>query len=200
MSSPLFKDTKFKSEAKFFFKENKEEILDIILFGSSVRNKEKPNDIDILILFKDKKNVDISYEFKKRLQKAGYNADVTDKTYIDLLDGSFKASEGILSEGYSLINNKFLSEGFGYANLTLFKYQLNGLTKSQRMMFYYSLYGRGQKGMLEELGAIKFSDSILFCNVKNTEQMREYLRGWKIDFLDFPVLIPLRMNAILATA
>ena len=197
MSEELLKNTKFKNEIASFYKEHKEEILDIILFGSSIRNKEKPSDIDLLILFKNKKNIDVSYELKKNLNNYGENIEIIDKTYSELLDGSFKAAEGILSEGFSLIYNQFLSEGFGYNNFTLFRYKLKNLNKSKRMMFYYSLYGRGQKGILKELEAIKFSDTILLCPIKNTENMKQYLQEWDVDFLEFPALIPIRLKAVL---
>jgi len=64
-------------------------------------------------------------------------------------------------------------------------------------MFYYSLYGRGQKGILKELEAIKFSDTILLCPIKNTENMKQYLQEWDVDFLEFPALIPIRLKAVL---
>jgi len=36
------------------------------------------------------------------------------------------------------------------------------MSKSKRMIFYYSLYGRGkEKGLLEKTGSHKFSESII---------------------------------------
>ena len=198
MSKKLLKDIKFKSEIKSFFKENKKEIIDIILFGSSIRRKEKPKDIDLLILYNDKKDIDLSYELEKKLKRKGYDVEIVDKTYGELFEGTFKAMEGILSEGYSLIFNKFLSEGFGYMNLILFKYDLKGLNKSQRMRFYYSLYGRNKnQGVLNELSAIKFSETVLLCEIENSEIMKEYLKNWDIKFKEFPILIPNRLRGIL---
>jgi len=199
MSKELLKNIRFKSEIKDFFEKNKEDILDIILFGSSVRGKEKPKDIDILMLYKDKKDIDISYELKKRLKTKGYNAEITDKTYKELFEETFKARESILSEGYSLVYDKFLSEGLGYMNLILFKYELKGFNKSDRMRFYYSLYGRTkeQKGILKELNAVKFSETILLCPAEIADKIKEYLENWKIKFIEFPILIPSRLKSIL---
>ena len=199
MLRELLKNTKFKYKISDFFNKNKEDILDIILFGSSARGKEKPGDIDILILYKTKKNIDSSYRLRKEIEKNRYNIEVTDKTYKELFDESFKAREAILSEGYSLVFNRFLSEGLGYLTLALFKYELKGFNKSTRMRFYYSLYGRGegQKGMLNELNLIKFSDTILLCPIEKTERMKEYLESWKINFINFPVMIPSRLSNLL---
>jgi predicted nucleotidyltransferase len=199
MPEQLLKNTKFKSEIKNFFKKKQEIILDIILFGSSVKGKEKPTDIDLLILYKDKKDIDASYELKKTIKKIGYEIEITDKTYKELLQETFIARESILSEGYSLIYEKFLSQGLGYMNLFLFRYELKEFSKSDRMRFYYSLYGRGknQKGVIDELSLIKFSETILFCPAENAEKTKEYLDNWKIKFTEFPILIPIRLKSIL---
>ena len=84
-------------------------------------------------------------------------------------------------------------------NLILFKYDLINLNKSERMRFYYSLYGRTkeQKGIIQELNSIKFSDSIILCPANNSEEMSEYLNSWKIKHLKFPILIPSRLKNIL---
>ena len=79
MSKNLLKNTRFKREIKFFFKKNNE-ILDIILFGSSIKGKDKPNDIDLLIIYKTKKDLDTSYELRKKLNKLGFNVSISDKT------------------------------------------------------------------------------------------------------------------------
>jgi len=197
MLKGLLKNTRFKSRINEFFNKNKGQILDIVLFGSVVKGKENPKDIDILVIYKDKKNIDLSYELEKELKKS-YSVEITDKTYKELFSESFKARESILSEGYSLVYNQFLSEGLGYMKFVLFRYELRGFSKSDRMRFYYSLYGRGdQKGMLKEIGAVKFSDTILLCPVENSERMKEYLSGWGINFIEFPILIPSRLKSIL---
>lgn len=199
MLKKLLKDTKFQYTIKEFFNNNKKDILDIILFGSSVKGKEKPEDIDLLILFKDKKEIDVSYELKKMLEKNGFNVEIVDKTYKELFEESFKVRESILSEGYSLVYNRFLSEGLGYTKFILFKYKLEGFSKSDRMRFYYSLYGRSkdQRGILKEMGSIKFSETILLCLVEKSLEMEEYLNSWKIKFTEFPIMIPIRVSSVL---
>jgi len=198
MLTKLLKNTKFRTSVKEFFNKNKGELLDIVLFGSSMRGKDKPKDIDILILYKNNKDIDLSYEFRKEIEKIGFNVEVTDKTYKDLFNSSFKAREAFLGEGYSLVYDTFLSKGLGYMNLVLFKYNLKGFNKSKRMRFYYSLYGRnGRKGVLNDFSVIKFSDSVLLCPVQNSENIKEYLQNWGIDFIEFSLLIPDRLRSVL---
>ena len=194
MLKKQLKNIELKSKILEFYKKNKDILLDIFIFGSFIKGKEKPNDIDILILYKDKKNFEKGYELKKVLEE--FNAEITNVSYSELFNESFKPREGILSEGYSIINKKFFSEGFGYTSFILFKYELKGFNKSNRMRFYYSLHGRSKndKGIVDDLNLIKFSDTILFCPIKNAEKMKEYLDYWKIKYLEFPIMIPTRLN------
>jgi predicted nucleotidyltransferase len=197
MSKNLLKNTRFKREIKFFFKKNNE-ILDIILFGSSIKGKDKPNDIDLLIIYKTKKDLDTSYELRKKLNKLGFNVSISDKTYKTLIDGNFKPVEEVFSEGYSLIYDKFIANGIGYFNLSLFKYNLKPLNKSQRMRFYYSLYGRDKKGgIVKEFNLIKFSDTLLLCPTENMEKLKEFFESWKIETINFPIMIPSRLKFII---
>ena len=176
------------------YEEHKLDILDIILFGSLVKGKDNPNDIDILIIYKNKKDLEISYKLKKLLEKnSNIPIDIVSKTYFDLFDPGFQAKEAILSEGYSLLSKSTISEGLGYKNFVLFIYELRGKNKSERMRFYYSLYGRNSVGMLKLLKAEKIADAVIICPTNNKEKMKEYLESWHLDFKEIPILIPKRL-------
>lgn len=197
MSKELLQNTKFQSSIIKIYKKYEDKILDIVLFGSSVKGKDTPKDIDLLIIYANKIDFDVSYEFQKGLKD--YKVSITDITYKQLFERSFKIKEVYLSEGYSILNKKSISEGLGYLNLQLFRYELKKLNKSERMRFYYSLYGRtdDQEGMIKKLEAIKFSDSIILCPIINVEKMRAYLNQWSLGFIDFQILMPERIKTIL---
>jgi len=199
MSSGSLNNTKLKTEIRQFFNKNKEVLLDIIIFGSLIRGKEKPNDIDILVLHKDKKNISLSHQLKKILRTDGFNVEIIDKTYAELFQESFKARESILSEGKSVVYGASISENLGYMPFVLFRYELKGFNNSDRMRFYYSLNGRGkdQDGIVGELDAIKFSDGVLFCPIQSSEKMKEFMEHWKIKYTDFQILLPSRLKSIL---
>ena len=195
MSKILLKNIKFLYEINEFYNKNKDKIIDIILFGSVLKGKENPRDIDLLILFKEKKNLDLSYELKKRLKN--FNLDINSKSYNELFDNTFKAREAILSEGFSLIQNKFISSGLGFSNFVLFRYELKKLSKSYRMRFYYSLYGRGkERGMIKKLNLIKFSETILLSPIEHEAEIVNYLDAWKLKYIMFPILIPKRIREL----
>ncbi len=182
------------SESNKIYKEYNSEIVDIIVFGSLMRGKDKPNDIDLIILFKNKKNLDISYQLKKEIEKkTEIPINVESKLYSNLFQTSFQAREALLAEGYSLLNKTGIANGLGYENLVMFIYNLKGKNKSERMRFYYSLHGRGMDGMLKILKANKITDTVIMCPVATKEEMKEYLENWKIEFKEIPVLIPTRL-------
>ena len=56
-----FNPTILAKESKEFWKSQKDTVTDIILFGSAARGKPKPDDIDILLLFREKIDKDVEY-------------------------------------------------------------------------------------------------------------------------------------------
>jgi predicted nucleotidyltransferase len=174
----------------------KSEVIDILLFGSTARGKDSPGDIDFLIIFSDQVEdyLIISNNLRKELDKIYKNIEVIALKYRDLFSSTFLAREAVLSESYSFRNKEYLSRSFGYKNFTLFKYSLKNLNKSKRMQFYYSLYGRGkQKGVLENNQAIKFSKEIILALVENSEIFKKFFESWKLEYTEFPILIPERV-------
>lgn len=177
-----------------FCKNNSKEILDIIIFGSTIRGKKTPKDLDIIILYRNKEDEELSYKLKKILEKENVTTDITSKTYKGLFDNNFIAKEAILKEGYSIINKELLCKKLNYSSYILFKYNLNKLSKSKKISFYYSLYGRnGNKGMISKKGLIKFSESTILCPIDKSEETKEYLTQQKIEYTETPILIPTRM-------
>ncbi len=194
MFSEFLKNREFSSAINEFYKKHKSEVLDIILFGSAVKGKEKPDDLDILLLFRNKEDLDTAYELRKKLEKSAVEVHVTTKTYEGLFDKNFRARAVFLGEGYSIIRKEFISKGLGYANISLFRYELKGFSQSKRMQLQYALYGRDRKsGIAKELKLRKFAGTIFFCPVENTEKLREFFEHWNIRFEQFQALLPEQM-------
>lgn len=192
MWKKLLKNKEFLKITREFLK--RKEILDVVVFGSVTKGKEKPNDIDLIVvhLLKLKDVLNVSYEFRKRLEKVfKKEVHIVNINYKDIFDANFLARESLLSEGFSMRNQRFLAECFGYENFVLFKYSLGKMNKSQRMRFYYSLNGRGgEKGILEKNKSYKFSDNVIFSNLENSELMRDFFKKWEVDYIEFPMIVP----------
>jgi len=115
----------------------KKGVYDIILFGSFVKGKVVPNDIDVVI---------ISENFKESI--FGFHVSVLSiKDFfkpISLVNTLFR-------EGYSLKHNKFFSEVYGFESKCIFSYSLISLTPSKKVMAVNFLRGKKEeKGLVLE--------------------------------------------------
>lgn len=189
----ISKHTKLKSDLKRIIRGS--EVEDIILFGSAVRGKEKPQDFDILVLFKNQVNKKLEYNIRKALEKYFSNLSIISKTSQTVLEETFAARESLLFEGQSLLSQTNFAKRYGFASLGLFKYGFEGWSKLKKTKFYYALNGRsGKKGIIDNLNLIKLSDGLLLSPLNNIEKLREFLDSWKINYLYVPLLLPERLN------
>lgn len=178
-----------------FYRKYEAEIKDIILFGSLMRGKPEPQDIDILILFRKKIDKEIEYEFKKLLLPKIKNISLISKTEETCQESSFDAREGILFEGYSLIKGSFLAEGFGFISFGLFFYSTKELSNTDKTKFYYALNGRNlAKGMVEKLKGIKLSDNLIAFPLDEIELAKNFFDFWKLEYRYVPALMPQRLG------
>jgi predicted nucleotidyltransferase len=187
----LWKNIRLNKIINKFYTDNKEEIVDIVAFGSTVRGRIKPNDLDILCIFKNKIDDDLLYDLDKKIKKININSEIIGKKYKNLFSSEFLPREDILSDGYSFILKKRLFEAFGYRSFMLFKYSLVGKTQSDRVRFHYVLEGRNDSiGILKKLKAIKFTNSVVLVNVGLSEQFELFLNDWNIEYKKTRILIP----------
>ncbi|HII13732.1 MAG TPA: nucleotidyltransferase domain-containing protein [Nanoarchaeota archaeon] len=168
---------------------------DILLFGSIIRGKQNPQDIDIMILFKEKVDKATEYKIRKELEKYAKNISIVSKTQKTAIEQTFDARESILFECISLLSGKNLAKEYGFSSLGMLKYKIKGWTNLQKTQFYHALNGRsGKGGVLEQLSSIKLSDNIILTPLNRIELMKDFLDFWKIEYLYIPLLIPHRMN------
>jgi len=195
MLETLLKNKEFNYKIQKMYKEKKKEILDIILFGSTTRGKERPNDIDILIIYKEKEDLETDYRIRKELEKDYPNIQIISKTWESLLSKNFPARESIFAEGVSLLRKEALAKSLGFKKNILFRYELKGWTQSKRMQFQYALYGRDKNsGIVKRLHLQKFGDTQFLCPVEKSEECKEFFSYWKINTEHFPILIPQRLK------
>ncbi|MDP2749946.1 MAG: nucleotidyltransferase domain-containing protein [Nanoarchaeota archaeon] len=180
--------------SKAFQKGHADEIRDIILFGSVLRGKSEPGDIDILMLFNAKINRNIEYEFKKQASKIIKNLSLVSTTENMLYAPSFAAREAILFEGYSLIEKQFIASHYGFDSCGIFIYSTKKLKNVEKTKFYYALNGRrSSPGVIDSLKAIKLSDSMISVPLENVEEAKEFFDQQNIEFKYVPSLLPSRL-------
>ncbi len=189
----ILQNIKLKNELKKITKDHLK-VIDVLVFGSTVRGKSHPSDIDILLLFKEKVDKNIEYLVRNILQKYAKNLSLISKTEKTVVDAAFDARESMLFEAKSLLTGKNLAQQYGFSSFGMFKYHFSHWSKLQKTKFYYALNGRGKKGIAESFGCIKLSDSVMLVPLEHIEEFRSFLESWKIEYKYIPLVIPARLG------
>lgn len=170
-------------------------IEDIILFGSFVRGKAKPQDIDVLLIFKTGVDKEIEYTIRKALEKFYPNVSLLAKTTRTILDRAFDARESILFEGISLLDGVPYCSKFGFSARGMFRYDFKNWSSLQRTKFYHAFNGRrSTKGIVDRTQSIKLSDKVVLVPVENIELFKEFLESWGLEYRYIPLLLPKRLD------
>jgi len=166
------------SEIKKKFKDilKDKEVYDIVLFGSFVKGNSFPRDIDVAIISE-----------KKDFKLSGFHISI-------LSIGDFFKPLSLVNtlfrEGYSLKNNKFFSEVYGFKNKCLFKYALTNLSASKKVSVVNFLRGKGnERGLVKEKGGEWISNQVFLCPVFSEFIFDKFFVNLKIKFKKFYCLI-----------
>ncbi|MCR4327795.1 MAG: nucleotidyltransferase domain-containing protein [Nanoarchaeota archaeon] len=151
-------------------------VYDVILFGSFVKGKTEPQDIDVAVI-SDKK----IFKFKN------YHVSIIS------LEDFFKPIglvNTLIREGYSLKKNKPFSEVYGFKNKCLFRYELSDLSASKKVQVVNFLRGRkGEKGLVLEKEGEWVSNQVFLCPVIYDSIFDKFFMNAKIKFRKYYVLI-----------
>ena len=168
-----------KKSLKNWIKKN--QVVDIIIFGSSVRGKSFPKDIDLCILINKKdegKSLDLVDSLSKLIRKAHINI----LTLADFISGNTLAKT-LLAEGYSLSHNKSLAKVLGFDNKSLFIYSLKKFSSSKRVRFHYLLRGRhGSKGILYKIQGKFIGTGSIIVPTDQEDYLKEVFDKWKVEY------------------
>jgi len=168
---------KLQSKSKALLKKNKKIIFDIVLFGSIVRGKYKPEDVDVAVIFKEKiprTKIDSIVSQLKNFH--------TEYIFLDEIY-SEPVWQTLISEGFSLTKNKFLHEILGMKSWFLFTYNLDNLIPTEKPKFFNAVFGRTKgTGLLKELGGRSLGRGAIIVPLENVDKMREILDRWKVNY------------------
>lgn len=171
------------------FKKKHKKVFDIVLYGSSVKGKEKPNDYDFMLLLKGAKEgerFDLAFEFKEKLLGLGFPHEKLDVKAINLdslFDPNYLATPGIIIEGFSLTKGKPFHELMNGESYALFNIKARRLDKNQRKKFNYALKGRkGDSGFLKEINGKYLAPWVVLIPIENTYRFKEFLDYWKVEY------------------
>lgn len=157
------------------------QVIDIVIFGSAVKGKEEPRDIDIAVLLKNEDYI-LFDSLVKQIRKISAL-----KMQFELLPIDKILKEPLfltlLHEGVSCKNKKPFAEMLKTKSIMLVTYTLGNLNKSQKTLFGYALRGRtNSKGVLDKLGGETVGRSGFIIPVNNFEKIKELLNCWDVKF------------------
>ena len=154
------------------------EVLDVIIFGSFVKGKAIPGDIDIAV--------------------------ITDKPLRENLDG-FHVSilrpedfflnpptlvNTLLREGYSVKYEKFFAERYKFSGKTLFTYKVASLKPSVRVKVVTTLRGRKKDvGMVKTLNGEWLADQVFIVPIEVTHLFEKFFLNFSVSFKRYTILI-----------
>lgn len=147
-----------------------ERIIDFIIFGSSVKGKIRPNDLDIAILVREKIDQKNLLTLRKELQ-VYYNKIHLEQVSIE--EYNSKLFLVLLREGYSVKHKKYLHELYGVEPNSLFTYSLKKLTPSQKVMFH--------RGIKSIPNIKRLSNTVVMVQANQTANFQDFLKQWNID-------------------
>lgn len=156
-------------------------VIDIFLIGSSVKDKLKPTDMDIIVLFGDRK----LKEAEESLFDIKESLNVNNLHIEPLFAGSMfneKLFLSILHEGFSVKDGKFLSDLLGVKSYSIFHFNLENLKKIDKVRFAQALYGRKKDGLLYSEKGISLGNGSFMAPVEREEIFKELMKKWKVKF------------------
>ena len=166
-------------------------LIDIIIFGSALKSKDKPNDIDICIILRNKdyaKSEEIIYKITKLGEKTGINIHC-EPIIVDYLHKK-RLYRTLLHEGFSVSNSMKLSELLNFKSYVIMNYSLKNKNNSQKVMFSYALYGRNKGvGLLKDVKGVSLGKGSILIPVEKIEIVREFLKQWSVQYKEKNALV-----------
>ena len=172
------------TQLKQWLKEEKKDktILDIIIYGSSVKGKTKPNDVDVMIIFKEGSLKERLLKIQAMKKKIKMPVDLKGILWEELFQPEFFARAGILLEGFSIFENKPFCSKLGFEGYTLFTYSLQDKNHTEKVKFNYVLKGRTGAGIIKKLEGQQKGPGVFLIPIRNSLEFEEVLRMHAVSY------------------
>lgn len=181
---------KLKANLKSFLKKENY-LVDVILFGSALKGKVKPGDIDLIALFRDhdpEKIEDILYRIRKRGEELKLNLHI-EPIVVDQMFNE-KVYPLLLHEGFSIRCFDFVHKKLNIQPLVLVTYLLEGKSASDKVRFSYALYGRNKgEGLLGKINGRIVGKGSILIPIAHQETIKEFFRQWEVEYQEQRVFL-----------
>ncbi|MEK6903033.1 MAG: nucleotidyltransferase domain-containing protein [Nanoarchaeota archaeon] len=160
----------------------KKSIIDIFIIGSALKNKLRPNDLDILVLFREENLKEVGerlFEIKENIAEKNIHIE---PIFVDNLFEE-KITLTVFHEGFSIKKNKFISELIKLNSFSIFSFNLANLSKIEKVRFAQALYGRKKDGLIHAEEGIVLGQGSFMINVQKEEIFKEFMKKWNVKYL-----------------
>jgi predicted nucleotidyltransferase len=165
-----------KNKLKKFIQDK--EIEEVLLFGSAVKGKADPNDIDVALITKK--------EIKPEIK--GFHISIINPE--DFYKNPPSLINTLMREGYSLKKNAPLAEKYGFINKLLFTYELRGLKESVKVKVVNLLRGiNGKSGFVKENNGEWLSNGVFIVPLEAERIIERFLINFSVNYKKRFVLI-----------
>ncbi|MBW2966470.1 nucleotidyltransferase domain-containing protein [Candidatus Woesearchaeota archaeon] len=148
------------------------EIKDFIIFGSLVKGKYVPKDIDIALVV-EKKDIFLVGEIKEQLKNKNLDIELIKPEEIY----QTRLGLNLISEGFSIKNNKFLREKLNLSPMKIYTYEIKNLTQTKKVLF-----GRGLNQIIEDTNAVKLGAGSIMVPIEQTNKFEDFLDIWNLKY------------------
>ena len=165
-------------------------IFDIVIYGSAVKGKRIPGDIDIAVVFREgtlKERLDKIQGIKKNIPFP--KIDLKGILWEELFQESFFARAGIFLDGISLFDSKPFSRKIGFHGFALFTYSLKDKSHAQKVKFNYVLSGRTGAGMIKVLEGTHLAPGVVQIPIKHAMEFEEVLNKHHVVYKRENILV-----------
>ncbi|NQV09470.1 nucleotidyltransferase domain-containing protein [Candidatus Woesearchaeota archaeon] len=156
------------------------EVVDIIFFGSFVKGKTAPKDIDLCLIFKEK--IDL-FLIKKINDGVKENIHISSLTVKNFFNKKHSLSQTLLYEGISLVSEKPLNDIYSLNSHGLYYYDLSKMNKNDKVKFIYTLKGRRKEdGLVKRFGGEFVVPGCFIIPVEKDYEMKEIMDKWNVKY------------------
>lgn len=142
-----------------------EGIIDIIIFGSKSKGRNKSSDLDLAILSEQ-----IDLKITKKIKLILPQSDIQ---FISLKNYDSFIWLTLIKEGFSIKNNDYLFNKYKIKPKNLYKYSLKELTMSKKVMF--------ERAIKNFKGIEKLSNSVVLVPIEISSDFEDFLKYWDLD-------------------
>jgi len=162
-----------KKNLRHILKKYDNTIKDIIIFGSFVKGRSNPEDIDIALIVNEK-NPKLVSIIKEEL----INPKI-DLEFIEINDlyYSSKFFLSLMYEGYSIKKDDFLKNILKIRPMRLYSYNLKHLDKSKK-----TLFGMALKRTLKKTKGEKIGGGAVLIPLEETSYFEDFLEVWNMKY------------------